>query len=152
MHGRQFRRHHAWAVRHRSGFSWLGSLVLIGALAAAVEGGYYYFKLPLSQQVPANLTTYIVEPRPFRHTVTERGEIESSSNVEVRCEVQSRNTTGTAIIQIVPEGENVKEGDLLCRLDASAIKDEASQQQILCNTSEAAVIQARQYPEDRPDQ
>lgn len=113
-------------------------------LAAAGGGGYYYYTtLKPKQQGPTNLLTYVVSTGPFRHIVTERGEVESSSNIEVRCEVQSRNTSGTAILEIVPEGTEVKKGDLLCRLDASALKDEASQQQIVCNASEAMVIQGQ---------
>lgn len=128
----------------RAGISWVGCLVVLGMLAAAGGGGYYYYtKFLPDQQTPTNLLTYVVNRGPFRHIVTERGEVESSSNIEVRCEVQSRNTSGTAILEIVAEGTDVKSGDLLCRLDASALKDEASQQQIVCNASEAAVIQAQ---------
>jgi multidrug efflux pump subunit AcrA (membrane-fusion protein) len=78
----------------------------------------------------------------FRHVVTERGEVESSSNVDVACEVQSKNTGGTAILEVVPEGTIVAAGDQLARLDASALEDELSKQEIECNTSQAAMIQA----------
>ncbi|MBX9787376.1 MAG: HlyD family efflux transporter periplasmic adaptor subunit [Pirellulales bacterium] len=78
----------------------------------------------------------------FRHVVTERGEVESSSNVDVICEVQSKNTAGTAILDVVPEGTIVKVGEQLARLDASALDDELSRQEIECNTSQAAMIQA----------
>ncbi|MBL9125575.1 MAG: efflux RND transporter periplasmic adaptor subunit [Planctomycetaceae bacterium] len=132
------------SLRRRSGVSWFGMLFLLALLTAAGAGGYYYYTTQqATQQTPANLLTYVVSQGPFRHIVTERGEVESSSNIEVRCEVQSRNTAGTAILEIVAEGTEVKQGDLLCRLDASALKDEASQQQIVCNASEAMVIQAQ---------
>lgn len=131
--------------RNRAGISWIGGVVVLATLSAAGGGGYYYYqtKLKASQQAPTNLLTYVVNTGPFRHIVTERGEVESSSNIEVRCEVQSRNSSGTAILEIIPEGTEVKKGDLLCRLDSSALRDEASHQQIVCNASEAAVIQAQ---------
>lgn len=79
----------------------------------------------------------------FVHEVVERGNIESSSNVEVRCEVQSRGTPGTTILEIAAEGTYVKPGDFLVRLDDSNLKTELLQQQIACNNSHALVVQAR---------
>jgi multidrug efflux pump subunit AcrA (membrane-fusion protein) len=84
-----------------------------------------------------------VEAGEFIHDITERGEIQSASNVEIRCEVQSRNMSGTTILEIIPEGAYVKEGEILVKLDSSALKTEETQQQIACNTSEAGLIQAR---------
>ncbi len=90
-------------ARTRAGVSWFGALFLLAFLAAAGAGGYYYYTtLKPTQQGPSNLLTYVVSNGPFRHIVTERGEVESSSNIEVRCEVQSRNTAGTAILRIAP--------------------------------------------------
>ncbi len=78
----------------------------------------------------------------FIHEVVEQGDVESASNVEVRCEVKARNSTGTRILEVVEEGTNVKKGDLLCRLDASGFERELVQQQIVCNSSEALTIEA----------
>jgi multidrug efflux pump subunit AcrA (membrane-fusion protein) len=75
--------------------------------------------------------------------ITESGTIESSGNTEVRCEVKAKNTSGTAILKVVPEGTQVKKGDFLVALDASALDSEKVQQQILANTSEALMVQAR---------
>jgi RND family efflux transporter MFP subunit len=84
-----------------------------------------------------------VERAEFIHDITERGEIQSASNVEIRCEVQARGTSGTTILEVIPEGTYVQEGDVLVRLDDSALKTEETQQQISCNASEASMIQAR---------
>lgn len=84
-----------------------------------------------------------VEVGRFVFEVVEAGEVESSSNVEVRCEVQSRNSNGTAILEIVPEGTYVQKGDLLARLDDSALQSELLQQQLACNSSETLVVQAK---------
>ena len=50
-----------------------------------------------------------VSSGPFVQEVVERGEVMSSSNVEIRCEVQSKAIAGTPIIEIVDEGVYVKE-------------------------------------------
>lgn len=79
---------------------------------------------------------------PFLQQVVERGEVESSSNVEIRCQVQARTAAGIPIIQIVPEGTYVKEGDFLVKLDDSSLQTDVVQQQIACNTSRALAVEA----------
>lgn len=80
---------------------------------------------------------------PFVQEVVERGDIESSSNVEVRCQVQGRGASGTTIIEIVPEGKYVQAGDFLVKLDDSALQADLVQQQIAANTSRALMVEAQ---------
>jgi RND family efflux transporter MFP subunit len=87
--------------------------------------------------------TAIAVAAPFRQEVVERGEIESSSNVEVRCQVQGRGSNGTTIIEIVPEGKYVQQGDFLVKLDDSALQADLVQQQIAANTSRALMVEAQ---------
>ncbi|MFG0332409.1 MAG: efflux RND transporter periplasmic adaptor subunit [Maioricimonas sp. JB049] len=87
--------------------------------------------------------TAVVEQGPFHHEIVERGEVESPHAVEIRCEVKSRSSGGTTILEIVPEGTFVEKGDFLARLDDSSLQTELLQQQIVCNNSEAQVIQSR---------
>ncbi len=91
---------------------------------------------------PQGSLTASVTAGPFLREVLERGEVQSSSNVEVRCQVPSRGSAGVAILQIVPEGTYVKEGDFLARLDDSALQTDLLQQQIACNTSGSLVVDA----------
>ena len=86
-----------------------------------------------------------VKRGPYKHEVLEQGEVESSNNVELRCEVRARNASGpsTSIIDIVPEGTRVRKGDWLVTFDSSTLELEASAQRIVVNTSEALVIQAK---------
>jgi len=77
---------------------------------------------------------------PFEHIVLEQGEIESSKNIEILCEVKSRNSAGTAILWVIAEGTQVKPGDKLIELDASALEQELKQQRIVVNTAQAAKI------------
>jgi RND family efflux transporter MFP subunit len=78
----------------------------------------------------------------FIHDVVDRGEVESSANVDVVCEVQSQNAEGVRIIQIVPEGKVVEKGDFLVKLDDAKLRTDRATQQIAVNTAAAALAQA----------
>ena len=80
---------------------------------------------------------------PFVQEVIERGEVQSSSNTEVRCQVPSRGTLGVAIIQIVNEGTYVQPGDFLVKLDDSALVSDLNQAEIAANSSQALVAEAQ---------
>ncbi len=89
------------------------------------------------------LLTATVSSGPFVQEVVERGEVMSSSNVEIRCEVQSKAVAGTPIIEIVDEGVYVKEGDFLVKLDDSGLQADLVQQRIATNSSKALAVEAR---------
>ena len=114
-------------------------LLFIAILGGIVAGAMWR---PSEKPVEKLLTKEVMRG-PFENVVVEQGEIESSSNVEVRCEVKSRGMSGMTILEVVPEGTLVEEGKLLVRLDSTALEQDKIQQQIACNTSEAAVIQAQ---------
>ena len=85
---------------------------------------------------------------PYEHIVLEQGEVESSNNVEIRCEIRARagaSSIGpsTSVIDVIPEGEIVKEGDWLITFDSSALEQEANRQRIAVNNAEAIMIQAK---------
>jgi len=113
----------------------LVGIVLAGAWRLVSNGSH-------SSEETAPLTTS-VELGPFVDEVIEPGEVESSSNVEIRCEVQSRSSAGTTILEIVPEGTHVEEGDFLVRLDDAALQTELLQQDIVCNNSHSLLIEAQ---------
>ncbi|MBU6300077.1 MAG: efflux RND transporter periplasmic adaptor subunit [Verrucomicrobia bacterium] len=79
---------------------------------------------------------------PFVEEIVESGEIESSSNVEVRCQVGT-GSAGIALLEVVPEGTYVKPGDFLARVDDSNLKERLITRQIDVNMSQAALAQAR---------
>jgi len=111
-------------------------------LLVAVAGAAYWFMSGGKQDSIGQPLLAPVVSAPFIHEVVERGDIGSSSNVDVRCEVRLRNTQGVAILEIVPEGTYVQPGELLARLDDSSLQFEHSQQQIVVKNSEALTVQA----------
>lgn len=117
-------------------------LALLAVIAAAGGVGWYVY----NQAQPKEEVGPLLQPvlnGPFDHVVLEQGEVESGTNVEIRCEVKSRGTSGITILEVVPEGTMVKAGDQLARLDSTALDQERIQQQITVNTSQALVVQAK---------
>jgi HlyD family secretion protein len=90
-----------------------------------------------------HLVTEVVQRGTFQVTVTEKGTIDSLRNATLTSKVEG----ATTIISIVPEGTQVKEGDLVCELDASALVDKATQQEISVTQAEAALQQAEKEVE-----
>jgi len=86
---------------------------------------------------------HVVQRGDFLHEIVEDGEVESASNIEIRCEVQARGMGGVTIIELIPEGTYVRPGDKLVVFDSSALENEKSQQLIVCSNSKAAVETAK---------
>lgn len=125
----------------RRGISWTGSLVVLATLVGVPMAAIWFVPWGSFSEKKAGPLTHKVGKGLFTHTVTEHGELESSSNVEVRCEIQSRGgSSGVAILEIVPEGTYVETDDFLVRFDASNLQNELNQQQIVVNASNALVI------------
>lgn len=91
---------------------------------------------------PETVLTAPVEIGEFVQEVIESGEVESSSNVEIRCEVDT-GSGGIAILEIIPEGTYVEEGDFLVRLDDAERKERLVIRQIDVNGSRAQLAQAK---------
>ncbi|MDZ4818989.1 MAG: HlyD family efflux transporter periplasmic adaptor subunit [Planctomycetota bacterium] len=120
---------------------------IIGGLTLLVAAGAAFVPGLLSGTKEADADQYamtmVVKPGEFEHSVIEPGEIESSNNVEVRCEVRARGTSGTTILEIIPAGTVVQPGDVLIKFDSSAFETELTEQQIVCNNSKALLIQSQ---------
>ncbi|MDB6134894.1 MAG: Macrolide-specific efflux protein macA precursor [Verrucomicrobiales bacterium] len=89
----------------------------------------------------AAILTAAVQTAPFVEEILESGELESASNVEVRCRV--RSMAGAAILTLVTEGSAVKKGNLIMQLDDSDLKNRMVDQQINVNKSAAELAQAQ---------
>jgi len=130
------------AVRRR-GFFYRGLWLILAALVGVPTVAWSVWPdMPWSEEEGGPLM-HAVQRGDFLHEIIDRGNVESANNTEVRCEVKSKNLSGTTILEIVPEGTMVKKGDVLAKLDSSALENERLAQQIVCSNSEANVIQAK---------
>ena len=85
--------------------------------------------------------TATVERGDFVSQVLDQGQLQSSENVEIRCEVRSRNGTIT-VLNLAPEASAVGPGDFLIQLDSTAFEKELEEQRIKMANAKTAVIQA----------
>jgi len=116
--------------------------LLIGfvVVGAVVGGGWYLFASGRSAtKVDPILETVVLGP--FEASVLEQGQLESSDNVDFRCEVKSRYGE-TSVISVIPEGTQVKEGDVLIELDRSKLEQLHQTQLIAVASAEKLVQQA----------
>jgi HlyD family secretion protein len=129
-------------VRHAKRRRGKALLIAIITLAVAGGGAYGYYRYTAESGVKDSNQPLLqsVVRGPFDHIVLEQGEVESSSNIDVNCEVKAKGTSGTPILWVIDEGTYVKKGDKLVELDASAFEDELTTQRIQVSGAESAVI------------
>jgi len=120
---------------------WVLAAVVVVSVAATVGMTFLGEKQQAVIVDPAML--HVVKHEPFRNAVAETGEMESSENYEVRCEVKARNSSGTKILWIIDNGKEVAVNEKLIVFDSSALEDERNLQQTVVNNSKATTIQAR---------
>ena len=117
--------------------------LLIGLVSFVVlaAGAFYGWKnLVGGTRVEAAPQSVKVKKETFVHEILERGNVESASNVDITCEVESMG--GITIIKIVEEGTEVKKGDLLVEFDSSAFLESVNKQKIAELNSQAKVVQS----------
>ena len=102
---------------------------------------FAYFKLYASDTAsPSGVIFEEVKRGVFLHEVTDRGNVESAQNEDIRCQVESMS--GVLIVWIIPEGTVVEEGEILVRLDSSNLEERLANQEITVSNSLAAQQQA----------
>jgi multidrug efflux pump subunit AcrA (membrane-fusion protein) len=126
----------------RTGSTAVFGATFLVALVVAAGGGIYLWTQNHESTEPVNALLHRVARGSFELSITERGEIEAFKVTEIRSLVKSKNTTGIAILRIVPEGTEVKQGDFLVELDSSALVSEAMLQRITVNTAKAGEIES----------
>ena len=122
-------------------------ILIVGILLAILICGGVWWILSGRENSPSDqpLMT-VLERGPYEHIVLEQGEIQSSENVEVRCNVKSRSTgssVSTTILDIIPEGTTVKKGDWLITFDSNYLESIMTNQNIIVKTSQTLVIQGK---------
>jgi RND family efflux transporter MFP subunit len=116
--------------------------ILVGI--AAIYGAYRLWDSGLAAP-DKSLVYHTVKRGELAITVTERGNLESQSDVEVFCEVDDISgdgVNGTQIIWIVENGTSVSEGDLLVELDSAPHQERLDHQILDTEQAIAAQIQA----------
>src|SRR6185503_7363228 len=91
----------------------LGSLTAITAAALIATmlvggAGLWWWMRSGDSADDDNILLHTVERGDFELALTERGEVEAFDVTEIRSLVKSNNTSGNAILRIVPEGTKVK--------------------------------------------
>lgn len=120
-------------------------LIVLGVFIAIAGGAYaaYHFGGFGGGPAESGIITEAVTRGPFDHIVIEQGEIESSSNIDVVCQVKSQGaggSSGTPILWVIDEGTYVKAGDKLVELDASQLENQLKTQRIAVAGAESMVI------------
>ena len=120
-------------------------LAILGSVVALAAASWSFLR-DMGDTSPAYVY-YTVTPLDLPIVVTERGNLESQLETKVRCDVESsaydRNSTGTLIIFIVPNGSAVNKGDLLVELDSAAIRDRLDTELLAFDKAVSQRIQAQ---------
>ncbi|MEM8666006.1 MAG: HlyD family efflux transporter periplasmic adaptor subunit [Planctomycetota bacterium] len=119
-----------------------GALLICVILVGVVSAIGYKFFFGEEGIEAADLITATATKGPFDHIILEQGEIESSSNLNVTCQVSSRGMSGVTILWVIDEGTKVKAGDKLVEIDASHLELELKEKKIRVISAEAAVTTA----------
>jgi len=118
-------------------------LLVIGGAAVLLSG---WMRTPLSTDGDGASGTFTVREDDLVITVTESGNIKAQESTDIMCEVEGR---GVEIASIVPEGtvitpEDVKEGKIICQLNAAELQDTYNREQIQFSTAKASYSEAQE--------
>ena len=90
----------------RRGISKVWLLVGIAVLVMIALGGLYWSRSGSNNETVIEPILVSVERGEFVSQVLDQGEIQSSDNVEIRCQVRARNGD-VGVLSIIPEGSIV---------------------------------------------
>lgn len=122
---------------------WRPQNILLLLAAVGILGGAATFFASRGTAAGGNgagMLTYHVSQVSFDVKIKLSGELKAIKNEEVRNLVEGQTT----ILWITPEGTRVKEGDVLVRLAADAIKDKVEDAKIRVETAKGAAVNAAQ--------
>src|SRR5436190_3606609 len=142
--------------RRRQGNTFTFAIIAMAVVAGMSLVGWWMFGASGSDETPEFLTA-VVSRGAYDFPVIEQGTVESARNTELRCQVRSRGGGGgggdrgggglggssTTILEVVPEGTIVQEGDMVVELDSSSLQLEENAQKILVSTRESQLAQAQ---------
>ena len=123
------------------GKQWKIRIFVIGFIIIVAAIGIAALKYSFGNSSSENdMPVFEVKQGPLTIGVTESGTIQARDQEILESEVEGQTT----IIFLVPEGTQVKTGQLLIELDASQLVDEKVDQEIRVQNAEAAFIRARE--------
>ena len=122
---------------------WLKTASVLFVVVAIASGAGMFAQrrapaapLPIGTAVETTLAddpvTIRVTPGKLDVTFVGRGTLESARNQDAYSNVEGT----TSIVQILPEGTRVKKGEIVCRLDSAALKDQLINAQIASKSAE----------------
>ena len=118
----------------------VAKVVVILLLIACVGAGIVGWRVKSSKTSKKTNLIYATAVRgTFVHEVNGKGSAESAKNVDVASQVEGQAT----VIYLIPEGTDVKKGDLLVELDSSDIDEKLDSQVVTTNTSRATLNSSR---------
>ena len=117
---------------------WLTLLVVFAILAGLGVAAVMNRDLLLPAAAPSQILTEKVRRADLIVSITEDGNVESTHNTDIKCEVQG----GSTILWIITDGVQVKKGEELVRLDSSTIEDQVNDQEILYERARAVMIES----------
>lgn len=123
--------------RHKGILRWLTTLLV---LVLAGAGGYVYLQTHQGTKEDVGDVLFAVARGRLTISVTEAGTVKPREQVIIKNEVEGRAT----ILYLIPEGQRVKEGDLLIELDASGLLDAKVDQEIRVQNAEASYVQSKE--------
>ncbi len=121
----------------------VGTTTLLGLLcgvAAVAGGGWWAWQRQFLADATDDRVFETVQRRTLEIKLTTTGELQAIENVDITCPVRGQNT----IVEIVPEGTSVKEGDVICRLDATAWQTKVEEATIGVRGAEGDVTWAKE--------
>jgi HlyD family secretion protein len=121
------------------------AIITIIILAAGAAGLLFLFRDAEGDARPVQLDAFVVQRGGFDIAIPVSGELAAQQQVEVRNQLESRST----IMEIVGEGETVKAGDLLLRLNDEEITERIRDAEIGLKDADNDVINAQSNLEIR---
>jgi HlyD family secretion protein len=112
-------------------------VVLVGLLVAAVYGSTRIFS-QIGEPKSSSALVHKVAKGDLIVSVTEDGNLESASNIEIKCQVAG----GSSILWIVGDGQEVKKGDKLVDLDTAVLDEQINAQKITLEKARSTMVQA----------
>lgn len=112
--------------KRRRGFVLAGlGMILVSGLTV---GGWFGWGPGHKQGRDLSVATAAVRRTDVQLVLTAGGTVDSVQRTLIECEVEMAG--GSTILDLVPEGSDVKQGDVLCELDASYFEEQVYQQQL----------------------